>query len=96
MNLVILHLYVKNINVPIFFLIRIRVGIFFPEKYRAKILLIAFDSLHLRSDSSRGSFPQAFFVQNLRDTRKCPVDIQNKPETEEWGAGVGVGREIFR
>lgn len=75
-----------------FFKIRIRVGIFAPEKYRAKVLLIAFDSLHLRSDSCRGSFPQAFFVQNLRDTRKCPEDIQNKPETAEGG----VRRETFR
>lgn len=94
MKLVILHLYVKDINVAII-LIRIRVGIFVPEKYRAKVLLVAFDSLHLWSDSCRGSFPQTFFVQNLWDTRKYPEDIKNKPETEEGGDGAWVGREVL-
>lgn len=35
-----------------------------PE-YRAKVFLIAFDSLHLRSDSNGGPLAQVLFVQNL-------------------------------
>lgn len=35
-----------------------------PE-YRAKVFLIAFDSLHLRSDRNGGPLAQVLFVQNL-------------------------------
>jgi hypothetical protein len=35
------------------------------SKYRAKVLLIAFDSLHLRSDRQGGPLAQVLFVQYL-------------------------------
>lgn len=37
----------------------------FSRQYRANVLLIAFDSLHLWSDRGWGAFAHIFFVQNL-------------------------------
>lgn len=71
---------------------------FFP-KYRAKVLLIEFDSLHLWSDGDWDSCAQVFFVQHLCDRKASRTKraINHSPLLAEQLGGEGQGgREPVR
>lgn len=62
-------------------------------QYRAKVLLIVFDSLHLGSDGDWDSCPQVFFVQHLGDKKACRTERAVNQCPLLWSSWLWEGGE---